>query len=314
MRTFLGSHRTPHKKTNTFIRHAMALSAQHQVAAGIVHNTAGSPLGMRDVIEEEDPETEVDWTRTEGTPVLWGEFQGTQQTEGEDESDWYHKGLQRCRLDDTWVAFRDTEGEEPETEDEEVHTTQHDGRWWCEDSTTLCTREHSIDKSSLDIFENCFPPVSHPNVEEEIQPLESLLQNVEPQGHKQTWRRSTHYLQRATSEHTRDPDLLYKWKGSQLHSNYLSSLHINPNDKAPPPRTKFSASSPVPKQRPQPHKLSTGLARDPELKLMKMASVSVHVTGFSPSHHLQTLFQHWSQPSGKTRLKVAYDFNRSLLV
>ncbi|KAG8550841.1 hypothetical protein GDO81_019618 [Engystomops pustulosus] len=82
----------------------------------------------------------------------------------------------------------------------------------------------------------------------------------------------------------------------------------------PPHRTKFSASSPAPKQRPQPHKLSTGSPRDPELKLMKVASVSVHVTGFSPSHHLQSLFQHWSQPSGKTRLKVAYEFNRSLLV
>ncbi|XP_069798904.1 uncharacterized protein [Dendropsophus ebraccatus] len=313
MRTFSGSHRTPHKKTNTFIRHAMTSSAQHQVDAGIVHTTVGSPL--RDMIEEKDLETEVDWTRTEGSPVLWGEFQGTQQMEGEDENEWYHKGLHRCRPDDTWVAFRDAEGEEPQAEDQEGHAIQHNGRWWCEDSTTLSTRENSIDKSRLEhIFESCFPPVSHPLVEDDIQPLESLLHDVEPEGHKQTWRRSTDYLQSASCEHTRDPDLLYKWEGSQLHSTYLSSLHINPNDKGPPHRTKFSASSPLPKQRPQPHKLSNGLARDPELKLMKVASVSVHVTGFSPSHHLQSLFHHWSQPSGKTRLKVAYEFNRSLLV
>ncbi|XP_056394810.1 uncharacterized protein LOC130290771 [Hyla sarda] len=312
MRTFSGSHRTPHKKTNTFLRHAMASSAQHQTHTGMVNTTMGSPL--RDVIEEKDVEIEMDWTRTEGPPVLWGEFQGTQQTEGEDGNEWYHKGLHRCRPDDTWVAFRDAEGES-QTDDQEGQSIQHDGRWWCEDSTTLCTREHSIDKSNLEhIFESCFPPASHALVEEEIQPLESLLHDIEPEGHKQTWRRSADYLQRATSEHTRDPDLLYKWEGSQLHCTYLSCLHINPNDKGPPHRTKFSASSPVPKQRPQPHKLSTGLARDPELKLMKMASVSVHVTGFSPSHHLQSFFQHWSQPSGKTRLKVAYEFNRSLLV
>ncbi|KAG9462500.1 hypothetical protein GDO78_013995, partial [Eleutherodactylus coqui] len=90
---------------------------------------------------------------------------------------------------DTWVAFGDAEGEESQTDDQKVHTIQHDGRWWCEDSTTLCT-EHSIDKNSLEhIFENCFPPVSHPVVEEEIQPLESLLHDIKPQGHKQTWRR-----------------------------------------------------------------------------------------------------------------------------
>lgn len=48
----------------------------------------------------------------------------------------------------------------------------------------------SVLQSSLEhIFENCFPPMSHPLVEEEIQPLESLLHDVEPQGHKQTRRR-----------------------------------------------------------------------------------------------------------------------------
>ncbi|KAM4020193.1 uncharacterized protein ACNLHF_000708 [Anomaloglossus baeobatrachus] len=310
MRTFLGSHRTPHKKTNTSTRRAMASSAQHQVDAGIVHSAEGT----RDMIEEKDQGVEVDSTRTEGSTVLWGEFQGT---EGDDGNEWYHKGcLHRCRPEDTWVAFRDTEGEEPQSEDQEGHTIQHNGRWWCEDSTRLCSREQSIDKSSLEhVFENCFPPVSHPLVEEEIQPLESLLlHDVQPQSDEQMRTRSIDYLQRSSCERTRDPDALYKWKGSLLHSSYLSCLPINPNDKGPPHRTRFSASPPVPKQRPQPHKLSTGLARDPELKLMKVASVSVHVTGFSPSHHLQSLFQHWSQPSGKTRLKVAYEFNRSLLV
>ncbi|XP_073405369.1 uncharacterized protein [Dendrobates tinctorius] len=313
MRMFLGSHRTLHKKTHTSIRCAMASSAQHQVEAGIVHAAAGSPLGTRDMIEEKDKGVEADWTRTEGSPVIWGEFQGT---EGDKGNEWYHKGgLHRCRPEDTWVAFSDTESEEPQSDDREGHTIQHDGRWWCEDSTTLCPREQSTDKSSIEhVFENCFPPVSHPLVEEEIQPLESLLHDADPPSHKQTRGRSIDYLQRSSCGHTRDPDALYKWKESLLHSSYLSCLHINPNDKGPPHRTKFSASPPVPKQRPQHHKMSTGLARDPELKLMKVASVSVHVTGFSPSHHLQSLFQHWSQPSGKTRLKVAYEFNRSLLV
>lgn len=76
----------------------MASSAQ-QADAEIVHSTVGSPLGMRDMTEDKDLEIEVDWTRTEGSPVLWGEFQGTQQTEEEDENEWYHKGLHRCRPD-----------------------------------------------------------------------------------------------------------------------------------------------------------------------------------------------------------------------
>ncbi|XP_075043142.1 uncharacterized protein LOC142102282 isoform X2 [Mixophyes fleayi] len=319
MRTFLGSHKTPHKKANPFLTLIMAAADVHRGDAGVANTTAGSPLAMGDMVGEGAQETEEEGVRNEGCPVIWGEFQGTQQNEAEGESDWYKRGLHGCRPEDSWVAFREADSEEPETDKQEMYVTQHGGRWWCEDSTTMCPTEDSIDKSSVgQIFDQCFPSVLHTPVEEDVQPLELLLRDDGSQGHKQIWRRSCDDRSAGClwglSDRTRDPDHLYKWEGSQLCTAYLSSLHIDPNGKIPPHRTKFPTSSPAPKQRLHPHKLSTGLGREPELKLTKVASVSVHVTGFSPSHHLQSLFQHWSQPNGKTRLKVAYDFNRSLLV
>ncbi|CAI9597341.1 unnamed protein product [Staurois parvus] len=290
----------------------MASDAEDPVEVSAVADD--SPLGIGDGDGDGRLETEEEVTRTEGSSVLWGEFQGTQQNDGEEEGDWFTRGLHAGQPDDSWVAFRDSE--ESHSDNQEGLLTQCGGRWWCESSTTLCTREHSPNKSSVGhIFEHCFPPISHPHTEEDIKPLESLLHDIGLQGHRQTNTRDTcdhrsaDCPRGATPDHTQDPDMLYKWEGSQVRSAYLSSLNIKPNDKIPPNRTR---SSPAPKQRIQPHKMSTGLGR--ELKLMKVASVSVHVTGFSPSHHLQSLFQHWSQPSGKTRLKVAYDFNRSLLV
>ncbi|XP_072285645.1 uncharacterized protein [Pyxicephalus adspersus] len=306
MRTFSGSQKTPCKRTNTTVRHIMASDAKDPVdilAASVMEE---SSLGIEDVAGNERLETEEEVTRTEGSTVLWGEFQGTQPNDGEEEGEWFSRGLHECQPDDSWVAF--TGVEDSHSNDEEGLLTQCGGRWWCESSTTLCTREHSPQKSSVGhIFEHCFPQISLPHTEEDIKPLESLLHDMGLQGHRQRHPRDT--CDHRAADHTQDPDMLYKWEGSQLRSSYLSSLHIKPNDKVPPNRTR---SSPAPKQRVQPHKMSTGLGR--ELKLMKVASVSVHVTGFSPSHHLQSLFQHWSQPSGKTRLKVAYDFNRSLLV
>ncbi|XP_040179098.1 uncharacterized protein LOC120913302 [Rana temporaria] len=282
----------------------MASDAEDPVAVSSVADD--SLLGIGDVAG--DGRLEEEETRT----VLWGEFQGTQQNDGEEEGDCFTRGLHASHSDDSWVAFRDSE--ESHSDNQEGLLTQCGGRWWCESSTTLCTREHSPNKSSVGhIFEHCFPPISHPHTEEDITPLESLLHDIGLHGHRQTNTRDTcdhrsaDCLWGATPDHTQDPDMLYKWEGSQLRSAYLSSLNIKPNDKIPPNKTR---SSPAPKQRIQPHKMSTGR----ELKLMKVASVSVHVTGFNPSHHLQSLFQHWSQPSGKTRLKVAYDFNRSLLV
>ncbi|KAM5146367.1 uncharacterized protein ACMZJ9_013587 [Mantella aurantiaca] len=292
----------------------MASDAEDPVDSTAIGVTEESPLGIEDVAGEGLLETEEEVTRTEGSPVLWGEFQGTQQNDGEEEGDWFTTGPHTCQLDDSWVAF--TDSEESHSDNHEGILKQCGGRWWCESSTTLCTRENSPSKSSVEhIIEHCFPPILHPHTEEDIKPLESLLHDIGLQGHRQTHSRDTcdhrsaDCLWGSTSDHMQDPDTLHKWEGSQLRSAYLSSLHIKPNDKIPPNRTR---SSPAPKQRIQPHKMSTGLGR--ELKLMKVASVSVHVTGFSPSHHLQSLFQHWSQPSGKTRLKVAYDFNCSLLV
>ncbi|XP_063791769.1 uncharacterized protein LOC134947842 isoform X2 [Pseudophryne corroboree] len=267
MRTFLGSYKTPHKKANTFLSHPMAAAADHRMDAGIVNTSVGSALETGAMVGEGVQETEE--MRNEGSLVLWGEFQGTQQNEAEGASDWHTSGLHGCGPEESWVAFRD--GENEKADGQETHISQHGGRWWCEDSTELCTREKSIDKSSVgNIFEQCFPSVLHPHVEDDVQPLELPLHEDCSHGHTQIWRRW------GLSHHTRDPDHLYKLEGSHLCSAYLSSLHIDPTD--------------------------------------KVASVSVHVTGFSPSHHLQSLFQHWTQPNGKTRLKVAYDFNRSLLV
>ncbi|KAM9323983.1 uncharacterized protein PAF06_020235 [Gastrophryne carolinensis] len=290
----------------------MASAAEDEAGSTLVGSAV---LRMGDEAEDGRLEIEKDMTGT----LLWGEFQGTQQNEGEEEGNWRTRGLRGCRPDENWTAFTGEEIEE--TDSQETHKTQCDGRWWCESSTKLCMREHPQNKNSIGhIFAHCFPQVSHPHIEEDIKPLETLLHDPGPEEHRQAptrnacHHRSPNCLWGTRSNIAQDPDALYKWERSQIRSAYLSSLQIKPTDKIPPHRTRFSASSPAPKQRIQPHKMSTGLARDPELKLMKMASVTVHVTGFSPSHHLQSLFQHWSQPSGKTRLKVAYDFNRSLLV
>ncbi|XP_075463084.1 uncharacterized protein LOC142498689 isoform X4 [Ascaphus truei] len=178
---------------------------------------------------------------------------------------------------DSWKAFTDEDSEQAWLDDEGTQTAQDHGQWWCEDCTVLSSSaEHLGDKSSLEkVFESCFPSFPLPEIQEDVKPLEQFFPEL-GSWEDQTHTRSAERLWGTVCDRRIYPELQGKWEGSRLHSSYLSTLHISPNG--------------------------------------KVAAVSVHVSGFSPSHHLQSLFQHWTHPNGKTRLKVAYDFNRSLLV
>lgn len=73
----------------------MASDAEDPVAVSSVADD--SLLGIGDVagdgwLEEEE-------TRTEGSSVLWGEFQGTQQNDGEEEGDCFTRGLHASHSD-----------------------------------------------------------------------------------------------------------------------------------------------------------------------------------------------------------------------
>ncbi|CAH2314028.1 Hypothetical predicted protein [Pelobates cultripes] len=161
------------------------------------------------------------------------------------------------------------------------------------------------------VFEDCFPSYSPPVIEDDIKPLEPPQPASGDLTTSPSHSQSATCLWGAVCDRRTHPNRQCKWEGSKLHNSYLSSLHIDPNDKLPAHKNKFPVTSPALREKQPPHKLSMG--KEAELKLMKVASVSVHVSGFSPSHHLQSLFQHWTQPQGKPRLKVAYEFKHSLM-
>ncbi|XP_053330115.1 uncharacterized protein LOC128503945 [Spea bombifrons] len=243
---------------------------------------------------------------TEGAADQWGEFQGTCCRGGDSGK------LQGWGGQDSWDAFSDADPEETDPR----RTETSNGQWWCEESTMLCAgpAPRPIDRAGLErLLENCFPSNPVPRVEDDIEPLEqSLAAHGQTPSPART--RTVGCLLGTPRDRRTNPDLQRKWEGSALHKSYLSSLHIDPDDKVHPHRAKFPSGSPAPREKQPPHKVPGAGGKETELKLMKVASVSVHVSGFGPSHHLQSLFHHWTQPQGKTRLKLAYDFNRSLLV
>ncbi|OCT68015.1 uncharacterized protein LOC108698616 [Xenopus laevis] len=249
----------------------------------------------------------------------WGEYQGTWGRGIEIETCWCKSGLHGC-CEDRWTTFIDVNTKESELVTELTQMPKQNERWWCEDNTRPCERstKHSTDKSSLQrIFENCFPPFAHPVVEEKPTPLE-----LPTSGKSHTQNRSVEQLWDTACSRGRQCDQYYKWEGSKLQSSYLSMLHIKPKNVEVQSarcltnthKVKSIVTSPVPSEKIQSQKVSTVVRQEPDLKLMKVASVSVHVSGFSPSHHLQSLFQHWTQPKGKARLTVDYNFNPSVLV
>ncbi|OCT66268.1 uncharacterized protein LOC121397788 [Xenopus laevis] len=242
------------------------------------------------------------------SPELWGEYQGIWGRGKEMEMCWCKGGLQGC-CEDRWTTLRTTK------ESEVTQMSEHNEQWWCEESTRPYERstKHSTEKSSLQrIFENCFPPFAHPVVEEDITPLEL---HTSVKSHSQ--HRSVEQLWGTACRDGRQSEPCYKWEGSRLHSSYLSMLYIKPKNEEVqsalclpnPHKIKSLVSSPSPSEKMQVQKVRTVVRQEPDLKLMKVASVSVHVSGFSPSHHLQSLFQHWTQPNGKAKLTVAYNFN-----
>ncbi|KAM8952293.1 uncharacterized protein RCH25_043090 [Pelodytes ibericus] len=243
---------------------------------------------------------------SDGTTVQWGEFQGT----GRRGREGAQNVLQEWWAEDSWEAFRDCDNEETDTHGTPM--SQHDGQWWCEDSTVLCTgpTHQPIDTSRLDqVFESCFPSHSLPVIEDYIKPLNPLLCIAGGHSNSPHTRLGSCFLGAAC-----DQQVQCKFEASRLHNSYLSSLHIDPHDKITPHKAKFLTTSPALKEKQQSHRMGASVTKEAELKLMKVASVSVHVSGFSPCHHLQSLFQHWSPAQGKPRLKLAYELKRSLLV
>ncbi|KAM4696822.1 uncharacterized protein WCC33_015540 [Rhinophrynus dorsalis] len=309
MRTFLRSKTTPKKKSNEFPRQLLAPILDYPKDTTAVTGMVDCVMGKGDA--EEAPEIQA---QGDGTSVQWGEFQGTWSPGQEMGNSTGNRGWQGCTSEANWVAFRDVDTEEMK---EQTQTSPHNGRWWCEDSAVMCesATEHSIDKSSLQrVFEDCFPSITLPVVHEgDVRPLEAVFTDTGSGGESQMNTGSAEHLWGTVCDRRKRSQLWCTWEGSKLHSSYLSSLPINPKDKVPSHKAKPPASSPVHKEKVTPRRLSAVVGKEPELKFMKVASVSVHVSGFSPSHHLQSLFQHWTQPS-KTRLRVAYDFNCSLLV
>ncbi|KAG8448775.1 hypothetical protein GDO86_015731 [Hymenochirus boettgeri] len=279
-----------------------------------------SVLGNRDMEEageinimEEDKENETQW----------GEFHGMFVKGEEIQRCWCANGLPECP-EDRWIAFREFNEEESDLQSEQVKRAGQDGQWWCEDSKRVYERitDHSIEKNSLQtVFLTCFPSLSNPVIEEDIPPL-NLEDCVKTHTPASLSNRSMEQLWDTVSSHCKQQKSWYKSEGTRLHRFYLSSLYINRKHEELQPagslihsnKTKVLANSPAPKGHLQPHKERTVVRKEPDLKLLKVASVSVHVSGFGRSHHLQSLFQHWNQPNGKARLTVAYDFNRSLLV
>ncbi|XP_075463082.1 uncharacterized protein LOC142498689 isoform X3 [Ascaphus truei] len=239
-------------------------------------------------------------TEGKATPVQWGEFHGMRLGESWSDDNVGRPSQMKTVSRHGWMM-----------KERRLHRTMGSGGVKI---ALCCLALQSISETNLEkVFESCFPSFPLPEIQEDVKPLEQFFPEL-GSWEDQTHTRSAERLWGTVCDRRIYPELQGKWEGSRLHSSYLSTLHISPNGKLHPHKVKSVVVSPAPKEKLQPHKLSVVVGKEPELKLMKVAAVSVHVSGFSPSHHLQSLFQHWTHPNGKTRLKVAYDFNRSLLV
>ncbi|KAJ1108267.1 hypothetical protein NDU88_005647 [Pleurodeles waltl] len=200
------------------------------------------------------------------------------------------------------------------------------GQWWFGDGAeqqlkASCTvqrssSQHKDSQSSLrNIFESCFPTEPLPVLQEEIQPLDVILSSQANTCGSDPHLRQATFLFKSLMDRKHTFNLRTKWSESYSQKAFMEVLHIDQTSKIHPAKPKPFVDSPNNAKKIEGRKLlvaSTGY--DKELKLTKVTDTSIPVNGFSPSHHLQTFFQQWMQSSGKKKLKMAYDFNRSLLV
>ncbi|XP_029427697.1 uncharacterized protein LOC115073425 [Rhinatrema bivittatum] len=306
--------------------------AGHACSHGEGCATAATTSGMK--TEAEVGEETLQWgdflASGDQTPLDGGHRDGAKEASG---------GVRLRSYDwssaDSWRAFSDEEdgtshgpsvrGDygDPVRSGQETDRSQGEGPWWLdsirEDERLEMSESASSHSNVEGLFLKCFPGPSLADSRtcpsEEVQTLEKLLSTVagnpENQGHT---RQAVHlwqslWISRSTLT------LGYGWPGSQFLQVYLTSLDIDPTDTVHPVHASPTVDLPITgKKGKDPNVLSTVSRCEQELKLSKGAGIFVHMNGFSPSQHLQALFQQWTQSSGKKKLKLAYEFNRSLLV
>ncbi|XP_069500589.1 aftiphilin-like isoform X2 [Ambystoma mexicanum] len=270
-----------------------------------------------------------------GNRVEWDEFgisAGEGCLDGESDSLLPERRADSVNPGDGWRAFADEEdtsrGPTPTNACAKAHSRSPDkGQWWFGDHTGQQRPKASFTEQSKStqhkvlqiplsrIFESCFPPQSLTASQEEVQPLEGLLCSQANTCAGVPHMRQAAHLFESLIDRKHAFDLRIKWSGSHSQKACLASLHIDPTRTKIPTRPKPLVDSPIIAKKMEGRKLlvsSSGYDR--ELKLTKVTDASVPVNGFSPSHHLQSFLQQWMQSSGKKKLKMAYDFNRSLLV
>ncbi|CAH2314030.1 Hypothetical predicted protein [Pelobates cultripes] len=81
------------------------------------------------------------------------------------------------------------------------------------------------------VFEDCFPSYSPPVIEDDIKPLEPPQPASGDLTTSPSHSQSATCLWGAVCDRRTHPNRQCKWEGSKLHNSYLSSLHIDPNDK-----------------------------------------------------------------------------------
>nr|XP_033813040.1 uncharacterized protein LOC117366068 isoform X2 [Geotrypetes seraphini] len=196
------------------------------------------------------------------------------------------------------------------------HSTQ--GPWWLgsvgKDEQLEASESVNSHNNMEGLFQKCFPIPSfissRPYFKGEDQTLEKLLSTGSHENQALT--RQAIQFWRSLWDSTSTVKVGSSQPGLQFLQAYHTSLDINPidTDHAEP-----VVDVPSKAQKKDKSIVLSSVSRcDQELKLSKGAGIFVHMNGFSPSHHLQALFQQWTQSSGKKKLKLAYEFNRSLLV
>nr|XP_033813039.1 uncharacterized protein LOC117366068 isoform X1 [Geotrypetes seraphini] len=275
-----------------------------------------------------------------GDNVQWGEFlassgqmpldegQRDEANEGSDAQLPDAWGSQDWSLADSWRPFSD---EEDDTNSgpslmggckdsfhsgQRRHSTQ--GPWWLgsvgKDEQLEASESVNSHNNMEGLFQKCFPIPSfissRPYFKGEDQTLEKLLSTGSHENQALT--RQAIQFWRSLWDSTSTVKVGSSQPGLQFLQAYHTSLDINPidTDHAEP-----VVDVPSKAQKKDKSIVLSSVSRcDQELKLSKGAGIFVHMNGFSPSHHLQALFQQWTQSSGKKKLKLAYEFNRSLLV
>ncbi|XP_030074981.1 uncharacterized protein LOC115480442 [Microcaecilia unicolor] len=281
-----------------------------------------------------------------GDNVQWGEFLAssdqTPHDEGQRDEDKEGSGVQLPSAwgsqdwssADSWRPFSDEEDgtnngpslmggcRDPFHCGQGRHMSQGKGPWWLDSISKDEQLEASESVSSHNnvegLFQKCFPIPSfissRPYFTGEDQTLEKLLSSEAGSHENQESRQAIHFW-RSIWDSRSTFKLGCSRPGLKFLQAYLTSLNIDPIDTDHAVHANPAVDFPSTEQKRDNAIVLSSVSRcEQELKLSKGAGIFVHLNGFRPSHHLQALFQQWTQSTGKKKLKLAYEFNRSLLV